>query len=49
MAGILCCYVLMLWLIPALILVATRWKSSSKLDTAMVALCVLVTFVIVLP
>jgi len=49
MTGILCCYVLMLWLIPAVLLVATRWKSSSKVDTAMVALCVLVTLAIVLP
>jgi len=49
MAGILCCYVLMLWLIPASILVAKHWKSSSKTDAAMVALCVLVTLAIILP
>ena len=49
MAGILSCYVLMTWLVPAVILVAIRWKSSSKAEIAMVAVCVLVTLAIVLP
>lgn len=49
MAGILCCYVLMLWLVPASIFVASRWKGASKIDAAMVALCALVTLAIILP
>ena len=48
-AGALCCYVLMLWLVPAAVLVAMRWKRSSKTDTVMVSLCVLVTLAIILP
>jgi len=48
-AGILCCYVLMLWLVPASILVAKRWRSSSKTDVAMVVACALVTLAIIVP
>jgi predicted RND superfamily exporter protein len=48
-AGIICCYLLMLWLIPTAIHLVSRWKSRSKADVAMVVLCLFVTLAIVLP
>jgi hypothetical protein len=48
-AGIVCCYLLMLWLIPAAIHLVSRWRIRSKTDVAMVVLCLLVTLAIVLP
>jgi len=48
-AGIICCYLLMLWVIPAAIYFVNRWKILSKADVAMVVLCLLVTLAIVLP
>ncbi len=48
-AGIMCCVLLMLWIVPALIYVISRWRSSSKTDIAMVGLALLVTLAIVLP
>lgn len=48
-AGITCGMLLMLWLIPALFYVISRWRISSKADIAMVVLSLLVTVVIVLP
>jgi len=48
-AGIMCCVLLMLWIIPALIYVLLRWSISSKAEVAMVVLALLVTVAIVLP
>lgn len=47
--GVLCVYVLMLWLVLATVLVALHWGSSSKADGAMIAFCVLVTLAVVVP
>jgi len=48
-AGILCCVLLMVWLIPGLIYLTLRWHITSKADIAMVVLSLLVTVAIVLP
>ena len=47
--GSVCCYLLMLWLIPAVIYIVKRWSSCTKTDAAMVVLCLLVTLAIVIP
>ncbi len=47
--GIACCYLLMLWLIAAAILVTRRWSSFSKTDGVMIVLCLFVTLAIVVP
>ena len=48
-AGITCCVLLMLWLVPASYYVISRWGISSKADIAMVVLSLLLTGAIVLP
>jgi len=48
-AGITCCVLLMIWLIPALCYIVFRWGIKSKADIAMVVLSLLVTVAIVLP
>ncbi|SRR6266478_5744079 len=49
MIGALCCYLLMLWLMPAVIYVLKRWKGVSALDKAMVVSCLFITLAIIIP
>lgn len=46
-AGVLCCYLLMLWLIPAAVFAILRRRTLSLVDGLMIALCVFITVVIV--
>jgi hypothetical protein len=47
--GALCCYLLMLWLIPGVIYVLKRWKDVATFDKAMVISCLLITLAILIP
>jgi hypothetical protein len=47
--GSLCCYLLMLWSVPATIFLVARWKAATKMDKAMVLFSLLITAAIVLP
>lgn len=46
-AGALCCYLLILWLIPAAVFTVLRRRAFSLTDALMITLCVMVTIVIV--
>lgn len=49
MIGALCCYLLMLWLIPGVFYIVRRRQDVSILDKGMVACCFFVTLAIILP
>ena len=48
-SGILCCYLLMLWPIPATIYLYRQWSGRSIWDIAMLLVCFLVTVAITAP
>jgi hypothetical protein len=47
LTGAVCCYLLMLWLVPATVFATIRRKSFSAKDGVMFSLCMLVAVVIV--
>jgi len=47
-AGITCCILLMLWIVPALLYIRFRWRISSKAEIVMVVFSLMVAVAIVL-